>query len=214
MSEGKGILGSVMGALFESDEAPTAVTPLAPYPASRTLPPTVVTTAAGAAPIIDQNLVDTIRSSTFAVSSDYATFIGAAKLLEGIIPDETMRLKAALASSKISAGQIANALTTTHAQALEGVVVAYKGERDKKFAKEVDAKLAEATRLGKDNKAIEQQVAQLQASVVANRAKQAELTGQAESARVLIEGTDANFATAQASVSGELTALSNKIKAL
>lgn len=212
MSEEKGILGSVMGALFEAEDAEKSVQPTVAVPAARSVAPLTVTSTTGAS--VDQGLVDKIRASTFAIQSEYMTFINAAKLLEGIIPDETMRLKAALASSKISASEIARALTTTHIQALDGVAGIYKSERDQQFAKDVETKLAEAARLGNENKNIESQVAQLQATIVANRTKQAELTGQAGSARILIEGTDTNFATAQATVAAEIATLSNKIKAL
>jgi hypothetical protein len=149
---------------------------------------------------VDADLVNKIRAGTFAVPSDYVSFMDAAKLLEGIIPDEGMRLKAALASSKFSATQIAEALSTTHTEALNGVAALYKTEREKKFAKDVTSKLADAKPLGSD--------------IQANRTKQAALSGEAESARVLIEGADANFASAQATVAAELVALTNKIKSL
>ena len=218
MSEGKGLLGSVMGALFEAEDTPTEPVQAAPKATAPNAPPPVVTSPIGnlqsASSGVDADLVDKIRAGTFAVSSDYVSFMDAAKLLEGIIPDEGMRLKAALASSKISAAQIAQALSTTHTDALNGVATLYKNEREKKFAKDVTSKLSDANKLGSDIHALEKQVAQLQANIQTNRSKQAALTVEAESARVQIEGADANFATAQATVAAELVALTNKIKSL
>ena len=218
MSEGKGLLGSVMGALFEAEDTPTEPVQAPPKATARNAPPPVVTSPVGnpqsTSSGVDADLVDKIRGGTFAVSSDYVSFMEAAKLLEGIIPDEGMRLKAALASSKISAAQIAQALSTTHTDALNGVATLYKNEREKKYAKDVTSKLSDANKLGSDIHALEKQVAQLQANIQTNRSKQAALTVEAESARVQIEGADANFATAQATVAAELVALTNKIKSL
>ena len=210
-------MGSVMGALFEAEDTPTESPHDTPKPTAP-VPPPVVTSSMGnlqtAIAGVDADLVSKIRTGTFAVPSDYVAFMDAAKLLEGIIPDEGMRLKAALASSKFSATQIADALSTTHTQALNGVGALYKTEREKKFAKDVTSKLSDAKRLGGDIQALEKQVAQLQADIQTNRTKQAALSGEAESARVLIEGADANFAAAQATVAAELVALTNKIKSL
>jgi hypothetical protein len=211
-------LGSVMGALFEPEDAPADSPQDTPRSTAPIIPPPVVSSPMGslqtAVQGVDADLVNKIRSGTFAVPSDYVSFMDAAKLLEGIIPDEGMRLKAALASSKFSATQIAQALATTHTDALNGVVALYKTEREKKFAKDVTSKLSDAKRLGSDIQALEKQVAQIQADIQANRTKQAALSGEAESARVLIEGADANFASAQATVAAELVSLTNKIKSL
>ena len=218
MSEGKGLLGSVMGALFEAEDTPAEPVRNTPKATAPNAPPPVVTSPVGnphiAATNVDADLVDKIRTGTFSVPSDYLSFMEAAKLLEGIIPDEGMRLKAALASSKISAAQIAQALSTTHTDALNGVATLYKNEREKKYPKDVTSKLSDANKLGSDIHALEKQVAQLQANIQTNRSKQAALTVEAESARVQIEGADANFATAQATVAAELVALTNKIKSL
>jgi hypothetical protein len=218
MPEGKGLLGSVMGALFEAEEAATDSANSAPAKVSSVVQPPIVTSTAGgmqpASAGIDPDLLNKIRVGTYGISSEYVTFMDAAKLLEGIIPDEGMRLKAALASSKVSSTQIARSITTTHGKALSDVVAQYKSERDKKFKKDVADKQAESTRLGTEIQALEKQAADIQAIIQSNRAKQAALSGEAESARILIEGADDNFAVAQSAVSAELAALANKIKSL
>jgi hypothetical protein len=215
MSDDKGILGSVLGALFEDSGAPVAQ-PTAPV--SQSTSPNVVTSMGGAGASLpvaaDASLIETIRTSAFGVASDYATFASAAKLLEGIIPDETMRFKAALASSKIPATRIADALLGKHVQALEHVAASYRTERDGKFKTDVQDKLDEATRLGSENQDIENRIAQLQKDILENRKQQAKLSGAAETARVMIEGTDSGFENARQVVAAELSGLADRIRNL
>jgi flagellar motor protein MotB len=219
MSDNKGIFDSVLGVLFENSGGQDAPPVSAPAePVAQAAPPRVVTTMGGtAAPAsraTDSSLIETIRANTFGIASDYASFAAAAKLLEEIIPDETMRFKAALASSKIPAAKIADALQSKHVQALEAVAAAYRSERDSKFKVDVQDKLDEAARLGSENQDIENRIAKMQNDILENRKRQAKLTGSAETARVMIEGTDGGFENARQVVAAELAGLADRIKTL
>jgi len=92
-----GILDKMKSSLFEDDGSePAAPQKVAPAPVTAAAPATrVASSTYTPGPALNQDMVDKIRNQTMARNTALTALIKAADALADVIPDETMRLKAA-----------------------------------------------------------------------------------------------------------------------
>jgi len=91
-----GILDTLKGSLFEDDgSTPAAPQKVAPAPVTAAPQAARATSTYAPGPVLNQAMVDKILSQTMARNTALTALIKAADALSDVIPDQTMRLKAA-----------------------------------------------------------------------------------------------------------------------
>jgi chromosome segregation ATPase len=206
----------VSGLIFDEVPEKNVQTPaVAPVAApTRPIGGFPLTSPSVAPPAVDEQALDKLEKVLQkATPKSYADFVDQYNKLSSIIPDETTRFKAALATSGGTAADLAMGLDTC-LQALDGArqqfTARLEGQR-KSLTEGAQAAVA-ATQQTVDAK--RQQIAALQAEITALEGQLRAQTDDFDSKRQGLERLGQGFEAAYQQVSGRLAAQKSRISAL
>lgn len=217
---GKSLWSSIASLVVETDEkpataTPTQIAPQAAVPASTnsagTYIPAIVNSMAP-----DPEMIAGLQQTVAKKPSPYSAFLESTQKLEGIIPDETMRLKAAIASitgdGKRTSDSILSAIDM-HISDVEGQRLLFKGASDQRRRAEIDAPKARADSLRAQNTNIAANIEDLQKKIQAmqeqamtNDSEAQTLDAQSQAANVDITSVENRFGLSVDWVKNELAA--------
>jgi len=162
-------------------------------------------------PLVNSEMIKTISEAALTRPSEYVTFLGVAQKLAGVIPDETTRMKAALATSH-SPEAIVRALDV-HIAEVDNQIGEFRKTLNAARTSEVLAprntvaeKTGENGRLAGEVKALEDRLAALNETVRKNNADIIALSAQADTAEAKIVSTENAFREAAVAVQRDFQA--------
>jgi hypothetical protein len=217
---GKSLWSSIASLVVETDEKPATAPEKQPVQAAMAAPtvpgqlPTFVAPVNSLAP--DPDMIAQLQTVVTKKASPYSAFLESAATLDGIIPDETMRLRAAIkvvtGDGKRTFEQISSAIDM-HISDVEGQRLLFKGAADSRRRSEVDAPKQRAESLRNQNVQIQSQVEQLEAQIARLRdqavqqdAEASQLDAQAQAAEADISTNEHRFGLSVDYVKNELAA--------
>lgn len=220
---GKSWLSSIASFVVESDEKPAAAqTPAQPQPQAMAAPAVPGQPVQYIAPLPinsmapDPDMIAQLRDVVAKKPSAYSAFLEQAATFESIIPDETMRLRAAIASVLKSGSRTFEQISGSidmHIADVEGQRVLFKGVSDQRRRTEVDAPKQRADQLHNQNVQIAQQIEQrqqeiqrLQEQAAQNDTETNQLLMQSQAAEADIGSVENRFGLSVDFVKNELAA--------
>lgn len=206
-----GLMDSLRGAIWND---PTATsTPSSTAAAAPVLAAQPVAGAAPIAPAANQAIIEALQKVIMTRNTAFTQLLSTAETLKDVIPDPTMRLKAAFKTT--AAGrtpqQIADAVDV-HMQDLVGQEAVFKSNIDSSFGAELAAMQASDAALKAEIESAnahiqqaQQQIQQLTAAISENQTKLMQLGAQAASKQAEIDKARADFGAALQKVKDDLT---------
>jgi chromosome segregation ATPase len=198
------MLDALKGLIFETESGPQA--PAKPAPAA----PTVSGSAPTARPVDDQ-FVTALRNAIKARSSAFTALLATADKLSNVIPDSTMRLKAAFATLEGRGLKEILGAIDVHAADLESQRMQFSRQAEDAMKREVGAKQAEldaidpAIQVAQSQiEALSRQISSLNETIAQKSARKAELTTEIASETARFDTAKQQFETALTVVKGEL----------
>jgi hypothetical protein len=200
--------------LFKDPELPTGTTPPPTSAAPANATP-VITTPASTAPATGAAVTGAVRAEMLAAvrqevfeknPTAYVKLLDMANKMKAAIPDETMRLKAAIPVVGVTATDI-NAAMTQHTQALHGVQTRFGAESSRQRDSKVVAKEARRAVIASDIAALAQQMSALQAEDV-------KLAGDITAYKMQLAQTEADFAATVTQIESELATAHSRLQTL
>jgi hypothetical protein len=217
---GKSLWSSIVSSVIDTDEKPTPaapkqIAPQAAVPASTNAAGTYIPAMVNSmAP--DPDMIAGLQATVAKKPSPYSAFLESAGKLESIIPDETMRLKAAIASITGDGKRTADSILTAidmHINDVEGQRMLFKGASDQRRRTEIDAPKARADQLRAQNTNIaaniedfQKKIQALQDQAMTNDSEAQTLDAQSHSADVDITSVENRFGLSVDWVKNELAA--------
>lgn len=198
------MLDALKGLIFETKSGPQA--PAKPATAA----PTVSGSAPAARPVDDQ-FVTALRNAIKARSSAFTALLATADKLSNVIPDSTMRLKAAFATLEGRGLKEILGAIDVHAADLESQRMQFSRQAEDAMKREVGAKQAEldaidpAIQVAQSQiEALSRQISSLNETIAQKSARKAELTTEIASETARFDTAKQQFETALTVVKGEL----------
>jgi hypothetical protein len=215
-------LNSIKGALFEGD---TSATPQAPATVSTLKQPiqgVAATPGVNIQPSVNTDMVDSIRKVTMSKNTALTAVLNAADLLTDVIPDPTMRIKAAIKTS--SGGrtpkQIVDAIQI-HVSDVDGEEMRFQRMIETKtqteiggMQSEISASQARATAIAQEIEALHKRIADLGVESNTITQRQSELNSQIAVRTSELQRAQVEFATAANVVRAELESHRNVIASI
>lgn len=197
------MLDALKGLIFETESGPRA-------PAKPAAAPTVSGSAPTARPVDDQ-FVTALRNAIKARSSAFTALLATADKLSNVIPDSTMRLKAAFATLEGRGLKEILGAIDVHAADLESQRMQFSRQAEDAMKREVGAKQAEldaidpAIQVAQSQiEALSRQISSLNETIAQKSARKAELTTEIASETARFDTAKQQFETALTVVKGEL----------
>jgi predicted nucleic acid-binding Zn-ribbon protein len=197
--------------VFTDDELPKPSVPIAPAaapvpPAASDAPASVPLPSGATSGTVRPNMLAQVRKSVFNKNTAYVRLLDLAEKMRSAIPDEMMRLRAAIPATGVTATDIKTAIIE-HTQALHAVRTTFAQDAQRNRATKVDAKKSRRDAIASRTAALEDELAKL-------RAEDAQLAAAIEVEEAKISQTEADFAATAAQVQHELEAADQKLETL
>lgn len=213
----KGLLSSIAGAFWKPAQEDEASGESSPQPTSSAVPPMSVPTlpTLGSAVTVDPEVLSRARTEVFDIAgSPFARFAQECKKLESVLADPAVRMKAALATSGLSATELVSVLQTTHSAALEGFKQEIERARTEKANVEITGREQKLQNLETSRQGIEEQIRQLQQKLQENATEASVIQGEIVEQQSQIDARAKTFEAATQAVAAELAQTVATLKTL
>jgi predicted nucleic acid-binding Zn-ribbon protein len=151
-------------------------------------------------------MLDVIRKGVYGQATAYTRILDAAEKLKKALPDEGMRLRAAVASAGVTAAEVHDAVIR-HQQALQTVRSQFASDTAAQRAQKIDAKRDRRTQIVNRLRELESELASL-------RTEDATLQQQLGAHEALFSQAQADFDATAASVEQELAGVGTRLEQL
>jgi predicted nucleic acid-binding Zn-ribbon protein len=190
--------------VFTDDELPKPSAPIAEATAPVAGPPPMpVASATGS---VKASMLAQVRKSVFNKNTAYVRLLDLADKMKAAIPDETMRLKAAIPVAGVTGTDIKSAIME-HTQALHDVRSAFSQDAQRNRASKIDSKKAR-------RQVIATRIAELEQELGRLRTEDSQLAGAVAIEETQFLQTEADFAATVAQMQQELDAAARKLETL
>ena len=190
--------------VFTDDELPKPSAPIAEATAPVAGPPRMpVASATGS---VKASMLAQVRKSVFNKNTAYMRLLDVADKMKAAIPDETMRLKAAIPVAGVTGTDIKSAIME-HTQALHDVRSAFSQDAQRNRASKIDSKKAR-------RQVIATRIAELEQELGRLRTEDSQLAGAVAVEETQFLQTEADFAATVAQMQQELDAAARKLETL